>query len=377
MDLDRYYTPPSLASELVAAGLATVPQARVIADTACGAGNLLTAAEGILSGATCIGIDTDRNAIRRLRVRNPQWLLSVANVLDSRVFPRVRAVTDAPDCDLLTLNPPFSMSESKSIAALFYGSELRTSVAMAHILRSLEMFEPAGGAVAIVPESLLFSDVDAKARELVAQRYNVNVLRGLSNSTFQGARANALLVKWTPRKLIAEVVIAHSAHSAATEPVITRGGLPIFEARRSRNGIPLVHSTSIVRLVETGSTDHCTSVKPIARGVVSGVLLLLPRVGVPLREYVRVVRVTSPVQLSDCVFSLRFSSMRKASLFRACILECWDDLVSRYRGTGARYISVARMNDWVQSTAASLGWTRETRSGSSFALFAAKPRVDG
>jgi hypothetical protein len=273
-------------------------------------------------------------------------------------------------------------------------------------------------------------------------RYDVQVLRGLSNSTFRGARANALLVKWTsrtrtaarivaaverhsydelsppaslgtsstgspdsrrpprtgslhghqPRSRVAagderselapdggedrvtddradglhvaggsrdpgpmaQVVSGHSSSGDDKEPAVIRGGLPLFEVQRSRSGIPLVHSTAIARLAETGSTEHCPKVRPIARGVVCGVLLLLPRVGVPLREYVSVVRVTSPIQLSDCVFSLCFSSIRKAEQFRNSALESWGDLVNRYRGTGARYISVAEMNAWVRSVVSSM-----------------------
>jgi hypothetical protein len=352
MDLDRYYTPPVLASELVAVGVCTAPTARVVADTACGAGNLLLAAEDQLAGSTCIGIDNDRNAIRRLRSRNPKWLLSVANVLDAR-FPNVRAVTLAPACDLLALNPPFSMS-AKSVPASFYGSQTRSSVAMAHVLRSLEIFEPAGGAVAIVPESLLFSEIDAKARALVACRYDACVLRGLRNSTFRGARVNALLVQWTPRTEVENISDIASSPLVSLDPIVTRGGLPLFESRNYRHGLPLVHTTNLARIARTGEFDDCVRVRGITRGVVTGTLLFLPRVGVPLREHIRIVRVDSPVQLSDCVFALAFSSMRRAVRFRRRMLADWAGLVDRYRGTGARYISVARMNEWVHTTAAPL-----------------------
>jgi hypothetical protein len=352
MDLDRYYTPTVLASELVTVGLSTVPGARVVADTACGAGNLLVAAQGLIARSKCIGIDNDRNAIRRLRSRNPRWLLSVADVLDPR-FASVRAVTRAPACDLLTLNPPFSMS-AKSVPASFYGSKVRSSVAMAHVLRSLETFEPVGGAVAIVPESLLFSDIDARARALVGCRYEARILRGLHNSTFRGARANALLVQWTPRAEMENAADVASPPQAPMDPVVTRGGLPLFEAQKQRGGLPLVHSTSISKVAETGDFDHCVRVKGIGRGVVSGTLLFLPRVGVPSREHSQVVHVEFPVQLSDCVFALTFSSMRRALRFRRKMLRDWPSLADRYRGTGARYISVVKMNEWVNSVAATL-----------------------
>lgn len=355
MDLDRYYTPPPVATELVSAGLCGVPTACVVADTACGCGNLLSAAVRVLPAATCIGTDKDRNAIRRLRARNPEWLLSVADVLDDRVFSRARAVVDAPACNLLTLNPPFSMSANKSVTASFYGNDMRTSVAMAHILKSMETLRPTGGAVAIVPESLLFSQLDLAARLALAECYETRILRGLGNSTFRGARANAVLVRWLPRAR-SWATPSDSASQTPHQPHVVRGGLPLFEASIAQRGIPLVHSTSLAELARTGSTEHCLKVRPISRGVVNGVLLLLPRVGVPLVKYFRVVRLGSAVQLSDCMFALCFSSVQKANVFRKHALAAWPSLVENYRGTGARYISVAKMHDWVNRIRSGIAW---------------------
>jgi predicted RNA methylase len=353
MDLDRYYTPHCVASELINVAAQTLASPRVIADTACGDGNLLSAAQQLLRQVTCVGTDSDRNAIRRLRAKNPDWLLSVADVLDGSTFARVKAVVDSPACDLLMLNPPFSMSRNKNVEARFEGEHLRSSVAMAHVLRSVDTFKPAGGAIAIVPESLFFSELDKHARILLATHYDIKIIRGLSNSTFRGARANALIVRWLPKTKIegTPVVEAEPSGPNAKAPVVIRGGLPLFESVGSRKGIPLVHSTDLATLAETRRLDDCRRVKAIKRGVVQGPVLLLPRVGVPLREQVSAINLRRPVQLSDCVFALRFPSLKRARIFRDHVLKYWDVLVGQYHGTGARYISVQRMRDWVEATA--------------------------
>jgi predicted RNA methylase len=349
MDLDQYYTPPDVAIELIFNARATLNSPQVVIDTACGQGNLLSAAQRVFQDIRCVGVDRDRNAIRRLRAKKPTWTLSVADVLDGPVFSRTKAVLSSPHCDLLTLNPPFSMSKSKSVSASFAGTTLRSSVAMAHILRSFDTFHPQSGAIAIVPESLLYSATDSEARKLLAGFYDTTAIRSLSNSTFRGARANSLVVRWIPKEYSSrsEVAIDEERPRTQCPPIVVRGGLPVFESINSRHGIPLLHSSDISSLVRNDSLSHCRLVKPIERGVIEGIAIVLPRVGVPIKEYISPVRLKEKVQLSDCVFALKFATMREAKVFSSYILSDWKFLIDQYHGTGARYISVVGMTNWV------------------------------
>ena len=87
--------------------------------------------------------------------------------------------------------------------------------------------------------------------------------------------------------------------------------------------------------------------KSIARGIVAGSVILIPRVGVPLFESLQPVYLRSTVQLSDCVIALRFHSMKVAISFSTAMTRRWGELVRLYRGTGARYITVARLQGWL------------------------------
>jgi hypothetical protein len=316
-------------------------------DSACGDGSLLRAAKRAFKTVACGGLDKDRAVIKRLRQSHPDWQLSVADVLSPKILDQSNIVGVDPACDLLALNPPFSLGHEKSVPVHFHGELLHSSVAMAHILRSAEVFAPAAGAVAIVPESLLFSETDEIARQKLEQHYRLDIVAELRNTTFRGARANALVVRLTPgppqskrvRRMLRTLTHVH----------LVRGGLPVFESHTSRAGLPYLHTTDLRDVMEKRSADDCRRVKPIARGVVSGAVILLPRVGLPAKELVSPVHLRSRVQLSDCVFALAFDEMRGARSFAEALHAKWAGVVSLYRGTGARYVTKRRLEGWLST----------------------------
>ncbi len=126
-----------------------------------------------------------------------------------------------------------------------------------------------------------------------------------------------------------------------------RGGLPVFEARGLSKGIPYIHSTSIRAVVADGTATGCGLVRPIQRGVVAGHVILLPRVGVPQPDLVRPIYLARKTQLSDCVVAIKLSSRHRAETTAKRIRENWSSLIALYRGTGARYVTVARLGDWL------------------------------
>ena len=84
-DLDRYYTPAEVArSALERATLAGSPS--VCADTTCGTGRLLNAANEVFGAVQCVGIDRDSNAIAALRKRNATSAQIAKYASDARVW---------------------------------------------------------------------------------------------------------------------------------------------------------------------------------------------------------------------------------------------------------------------------------------------------
>jgi hypothetical protein len=347
MDLDRYYTPDDVADRLFAQSDVAVLDRCV--DSACGDGSLLRAAKRAFKSVACAGIDKDRAAIRRLRLSYPDWQLSVADVLSTRMHPGSSVLKSDAGSDLLALNPPFSFGGAKSVSVRFQGEVLRSSVAMAHILRSAELFAPTEGAIAIVPESLLFAEVDEAARQRLSSLYRMKVVSELKNTTFRGARANAVVVRLTA--VARKHGTTHAKPGVLERVRMVRGGLPVFESISSRVGRPYLHSTDLLRVASTGSVAACRRVAPIGRGMVSGAVILLPRVGMPLKEAISPVYLRSKVQLSDCVIALSFENLEAARRFASALRARWKAFAGLYRGTGARYVTRRRLEGWLADIA--------------------------
>ena len=344
MDLDRYYTPSSIARQLVEATNAQTMQSCV--DPACGGGSLLRASEQSFPGVLCIGMDRDRRAITRLVREKPSWVLSRGDLLRRDSWAGTPVLKRGTHCDYVLMNPPFSMGQSKGALATWEHEELRSSVAMSHILMTLQVFQPKRGGAAVVPESLMHSELDEPARSALTARYDLTVVKGIANTTFSGARANSLLVRILAhdRSLQPQV---RTVDSAPTVWVV-RGGLPVFCARRRRDGLPFVHSTAISPLVHgRKKLLDLPRVAGIAHGTVPrGHVILIPRVGVPRAEDLVPFVLSCEVQLSDCVIALRFPSARTARQCAERIHDAWFGFSSLYRGTGARYVTMRRLLEW-------------------------------
>ncbi len=334
-DPDRYYTPAHLA-ERVAAATGAV-HVRSVIDSNCGAGSLLQAAESVFPRASILGIDADRDAIRRLRTRRPHWHLVTGNALSPLAWKRL-SDRHSYENELAVLNPPFSMGSAKGCEVVVWGVSLRCSLSMAHVISTINHANPKK-VVAIVPESWAFSHGDQGARSLIEARYSIDRISSIKNSAFRGARANTILVSLTRRSRV-QTALDRDCRSEAASPPLIRGGLPVFEARRSTKGIPFIHSTDLLQLASgLASVD----LQPIGRGKVSGHVVLFPRVGLPKKEQLKAISLQTTVQLSDCVIALRCANRERARLIESELGRNFDSLRAIYKGTGARYVTVERL----------------------------------
>ncbi|TDP13000.1 hypothetical protein DFR39_101474 [Roseateles asaccharophilus] len=347
IDSDKYYTPPAIASRaLERAQLASTPT--ICADTACGSGSLLAAAEEVLEARHCLGIDSDPLVIRQLRREKPDWRLYVGDLLKRHRPPPTDFPGTCYGVDLLVLNPPFSLGSRKYVTVKYSGHSVKCSVAMAHILRSLELFRPNQGAIAVVPESLLYSNTDQDARELLDQDFSLTELLQLSIYTFKGARVNSSFVQFrTPsgRPLSSIEVMPQPEDSIPT--TVVRGGLQMHAFERAPSGVRVIHSTTLRSIADAGITAATERTCAVAKGRISGWMLLLPRVGSPKEEAFRAFYSKDAIQLSDCVIGMKFPSKVAAFSAQRRIRAHWKSLLCLYRGTGARYITIDRLVDWL------------------------------
>lgn len=347
LDLDQYYTPPEVAESIISNGISDIPD--VCVDSTCGSGNLLAAANNAFPDLTCIGLDKDKKNIIKLKRTNPNWLLSTADLLNPLSYKKSSVILEDPHCDFLLLNPPFSQQNKKYLNIEYGGRLIKGSVAMAYILKSFELFNPSRGALIIVPESVLYSDIDKSARKLLEEKYGISVITELENSTFKGARATVIKLDHYSHGNLKKSISYPKFTQIDTS--LIRGSLPVHEKSKhiSNCGLRYIHSTDIKKLHLYQFDSSFSFVDVSSSGVTLGWNILIPRVGLPTQSLSKPVFLKTPIRLSDCVIALKFRNKTDAIACHQRINKFWPDLLDLYRGTGARYITVTRLQSWLNS----------------------------
>ncbi|OWL86676.1 hypothetical protein B7O88_11745 [Halopseudomonas aestusnigri] len=305
----------------------------------------------VFGSVEAIGIDRDVEAISQLRLRRPHWHLSVGDLLHPSTG---EALSRSRPVDLLVLNPPFSQGPKKFVEIEFAGREIRGSIAMAHLMRSFDLFRPSLGAIVIAPESLLYSETDQNARQALEERYQLTKLADLQRCTFRGAKVQASVVQILPglhRQDHKEIRYYNGIISVN----VVRGSLPVHMMISDPSGLPFIHSTDLKRIASTGKAEGLSKTGILAKGRTKGWVILLPRVGLPDCQAIKAVKLESTVQLSDCVIALEFTTKAAATKAEKRIQSRWAEFKDLYRGTGARYITIARLGLWLPAIAISPG----------------------
>ena len=340
--LDRFYTPPAVAERL-AAPIAKLHKP-VCVDPSCGRGSLLDAVEGAARHVSCLGLDRDRAAVEALRNARPTWTVSVGDMLDARSVSRSKVYRSGRRIDAIVTNPPFSMRGKRVVEVATPSGVTRCSIAAAHLLAAIEHFRPQSVVSALLPESFLHSDLDALARRAISRNWSFSCIEFVGRDAFHGAHANAAIVHLRPGEAPTLSQKEANASHVVTCQVI-RGGLPVHEFESNRTGLRFVHTVDFLTL--RSRPQALERATPIKRGIVSGNLVLLPRVGAPRLEELRPIEVRSPIQLSDCVIALRFASRKDAERGARLLWKEFEILVGIYRGTGARYTTVDKLVRWL------------------------------
>jgi predicted RNA methylase len=342
-DLDRYYTPLSVARDLVA--IVGDGEVGTVVDTACGGGSLLRAAAERWPEAQLRGVDIDGRAVRTLTAEQPTWDVVKGSVYPMVVIPEgwVAGCTH----DVVVANPPFTMEQRRYVEVSLAGVRFRCSLAMAHLLSSIDVLKPRHGIAALLPESALYSELDQHARHWVARRYKIKVHAEVGNSTFKGARARCVLVSCRSggAMTLAKGESNHAVTPRTEHVSLVRGSLPVFRASPVAEGIPFLHSTDLADL--PAALTNVIGVAAAASGHVRGAAVLLPRVGSPRRPNVVAMYLRRAVQLSDCVVALSVRDMDTAKALQATIFAEWESFDGLFRGTGARFVTIGRLRSWL------------------------------
>ncbi len=318
-------------------------QPKVVLDPAAGDGALLVALASKFPIARMLAMDIDKGAARRLREKMPNCIVSVCDALAHRSIGRSRVWGFRDRVDLVVANPPFGDRRSAMVLTVnAWGEHVRCGVAAAHVLSAAACFSPER-MVVVVPDSFLYSQRDADALRLLRRRYFVRVLRSLGNRAFSGTGASVSLIELSQEGERTPKPYVRRARTRLEVDAIEliRGGVPMHEAHDvSEGGLPLLHTTNILAI----GTQPKRTVKRSRRGVISGPVILLPRVGLPSRRHL-VPASLGEHQLSDCVVAVRCQSDEAAAVVSRHLHKHFDRLRSCWRGTGAQYTTLKKLRD--------------------------------
>jgi len=349
---DFFCTPSSIAHTLAVS--ATIPRSRSIriADFAAGDGSLLRAASQHWRNGHFTATDADDRHVRRLRLSYPSWSVGRCDFLNARSVRLCRATRAAfGRVDLVLLNPPFSCRGNRTHVSEYASVEVRSSLALAFVIRSIPFLRTGGQLVAVLPASSLVSHKDRAAWTSIGRDYRVSVVQSNALHAFRGCVLRTDIVHLVPRTTVHQVSSSLAKQSAChcqshpRAPTgegegldIVRGSIDMhsWPSLESSPGLALVHTTELRGRLVTASRRRIRTTRSQLRGPA----VLLPRVGEPSRGKVSLLLSRDTVHLSSCVYGLPCKSQRRAASIRSNLLRAWDLLEGHYVGSCARYLTV-------------------------------------
>lgn len=339
---DCFYTPQELCKKVIGAATSKCP--KTVGDFSAGSGELLKAAHLKWPNAEIVATDIDPVAVQQLRAAQPNWTVGKCNFLSARSRQNCKAIRNLlHHVSVILLNPPFSCRGGERWTAALAGHKVQCSRATAFLMSALEYMGPGGELVAIMPAGSLCSRKDRSAWDLMRMVFAVEIVGTNGHRTFNGCFPRTVILRLVPKVRFLEPCPAtckRSDHAVKGVVKLHRGKLPMHSLpqRKPKYPISVVHSTDL--------RDHKLSIGPQwakndgGAEIISGPVLLLPRVGEPCKSKVVLYRGRERFVLSDCVFGLksRISMLEQVQEF---IVQRWRNLEKLYRGTGAKYLTAA------------------------------------
>ena len=346
--MTTYYTPRHWGKTLLEGVEQTSP--RGIIDPAVGDGSLLLCSAKRFPESALFGVDVDPAAVTKSKAALPNAVVSHANALELSSLARSTVWRRRNEIDTVVTNPPFA-GERKCYRVNAVGETIICSIAGAHLLSSIEFYTP-DTVAAIMPRSFFHSDRDHDALKALCQRYDIVRAGDLHRTAFARGSASSEIVYFRRRQAVAapgtttpESNAAEGLKSVKMQVHLVRGGIPVHIAAKSgsASGFPFVHTKGLA-----DASGFQLLVSPGHRGIIAGVAILVPRVGMPRLKHLRVREFLSPIQLSDCVIALCFPSREHASAVCTAMQRDFRGLLRCWAGTGAPYTTVSKMRDHLQ-----------------------------
>lgn len=337
--LDSFYTPSELARELI--NSVQTQQVDSIVDFCVGEGRLLQAASTRWKRALLYGTDICPSIIAKMKVKNPDWVLGNCDFLNKNSRKSSRVLKRK--FDLVLSNPPFTCIGSSSHRVLLDGFEFNVSLAMAFIVEAISYIAENGKLYGILPESVGYSEKDKPIREYLEREYNFTILSEKKGQDFENCSPNIILVSLNDWDInINKEPLIYSGDVKVKEIIRGTIGMHQLDNMVVKKGLNLVHTTN---LLENSITNFKYKVA-MRYSYIEGSGVLIPRVGNPNPSKVCVMNTTDIYALSDCVIALKTNSFEEAKLLKKYILDNWDNFKNLYKGTGAKFTTLSRLNSY-------------------------------
>jgi hypothetical protein len=351
MASDYYATPESLSWKLISASVQSRP--RVVADFSAGEGHLLAVAEKKWgTRIKLIANDIDYGFATKLRRRKPHWIVSSTDFLAVHKGVCARNLREYQGLvDIVILNPPFTYQGKHCCTTDLCGVEVTCSPAMAFVANSIRYLRPKGEILVVLPSGALNSSRDQACLNEIKRDFHVRVLAKNARNSFPNCFPSTALVKIVRKPKQGRKPVHASTKSASLRVgpnvFIRRGSIQMHNVPddTAANCVPLVHSTEL----QDGDVRLDARMVRSNRSLISGPAVIIPRVGRPSRQKICIMSTKQRVALSDCVIALKFQNIRQAKDAKSLLLDRWRKFSECYTGTGAPYITVDRLSEFVFS----------------------------
>lgn len=341
MFIDSFYTPKTLADKLVS--FIKKDDYKTVADFCVGDGELLRAALDRWPEIRCFGSDISDQAINLVNTLHEDWQLSLVDFLDVDSREQSSILKMQASFDLILLNPPFSCVGGTVHEVEFENETFQVSTAMKFLVTSLKYLAKNGVLYAILPTSIAYSQKDKYLWAALEKSLNLAVLDEPRVQYFKGCAPSVILVsvndfhQQSKLKSISRITLDFERLS------VFRGKLSMNLVEPDPNGRFLVHSTNIY---DYKINDLELKVnRPLSE--VTGPAVLIPRVGKPIKDKLCVINVDETYALSDCIIAIKAKSLADCIRLQQYITDNWDAIKEMYKGTGARYITLDKLSQFL------------------------------
>lgn len=343
--LDQHFTPPEIARNML--NYASIKAPNYIADFAAGEGALLDAARLRWPKARLIATDIDPKIVNGIKAVKSYIEISKCDFLNLNSSNKCSVLKGVKgSISLIILNPPFSCKGSIYHNSNYNNQILKSGVALAFVINSLQYLAESGELISILPESSIYGDRDAASLRHIGKDYRIRILERYGASTFAGCSANTVLVKFSKNMCLKDHALRIEASTLRVRDnniILQRGKLdmtPLNKRKFKKYKLyPLVHTTEL----NNNKIQYNGYFVDKTEYLINGPAILIPRVGRPNKGKIALLKKNEQVALTNCLIALKARTNGQIQVIYSKLIRKWNDFEKLYTGTGARYITTSKI----------------------------------